>query len=179
MAYKGSLINRWPRAFARLFDLLWEMVFIISLLVIFLNLDTSKVLSPKSLSFYALIFASLPLALALDAIIAGVFTNTPAKALIGVKVTSSRGERVGFVDHMRRNIGVWTEGLAMGIPPFSVLSMSKQYKRVSGRRDAFYDERLHTRVQTRGQYTAARVLIPLLLLLLLSFSFFALVISPG
>lgn len=129
-----------------------------------MNLDTSKMLSLTSPSFYALILGSLPLALILDAMIAGIFSNTPAKALIGIKVTSSRGERLGLVDHMRRNWGVWTDGLALGILPFSLFSMIKQFKKISGRRDAFYDEKWHTRVQTTGRYTAARVSLPLVLL---------------
>lgn len=133
-----------------------------------MNLDTGKALSLTSPSFYALILGGLPLALLLDAIIAAIFSNTPAKALIGVKATSSRGERLGLVDHVRRNFGVWTDGLALGILPFSLFSMLKQFKKISGRRDAFYDEKWHTRVQTTGRYTAARVSLPLLLLVALA-----------
>jgi len=118
--------------------------------------------APGTLGFYLLLFLSLPIALLIDAIIAGLFTNTPAKALIGIKATTSRGERLELGKHLRRNFGVWTDGLALGILPLSLIAMFRQFKRVSGRREAAYDERLHVRVRS-GNMTALRVLIPLVL----------------
>lgn len=157
--YQGQMLNRWPRAFARLFDLAWEVPLVLfGLMLVAPNFSSG----PAQTIFF--LFLSLPLALLLDGVIAGVFTNTPAKALIGVKATTSRGERLHLATHVRRNFAVWTDGLALGIVPISLFSMYKQFKRVSGRREANYDERLHVRVRS-GRMTAIRVLIPLFLLI--------------
>ena len=162
--YRGQMLNRWPRAFARIFDLMWEMPLALLVLMLLASKSGSTVQNMGTAEIVFFLFLSLPLALLLDGLIAGIFSNTPAKALIGVKATSSRGERLNLVTHLRRNFGVWTDGLALGIVPISVFSMLRQFKRVSGRREAIYDERLHVRVRS-GSLTAVRVLIPPVLLI--------------
>ena len=160
--YRGQMLNRWPRAFARLFDLLWEIPVALFALLLLASKTGSGSVAIGSIEFLFVLFLALPLALLLDAIIAGIFSNTPAKAIIGVKATSSRGERLDLRTHLRRNFGVWTDGLSLGIAPITIFSMLRQFKRVSGRREAIYDERLHVRVRS-GRMTGVRVLIPLLL----------------
>jgi len=98
--YKGKLLNRWPRAIARL----------------------------------------------------------PAKIVIGVRATTSRGERLNPLVHLRRNLGVWTDGIALGFAPLSIFTMIRQFKRVSGRREAIYDEKLHVRMRS-GSYCGIRAFI--------------------
>jgi len=133
--YKGKLLNRWPRAIARLCDLAWQMALVMGLLVYVIN-KQGQSLALNSVLFYALLFASIPLALLLDAIVAVLLGNTPAKIVIGVRATTSRGERLNPLVHLRRNIGVWTDGIALGFAPLSFLTMVRQFKRVSGRREA-------------------------------------------
>lgn len=167
-AYAGQMLNRWPRAFARFLDLSWEMTLVVIAAVVVFGEKLAGALNIASPGFYLLLLASLPVALLLDALIAGTLGNTPAKAIIGVKATTARGERLGLGKHLRRNFGVWTDGLAIGFLPVSIFSMLKQYKRVSGRREAFYDERLHVRVRS-GKMPALRVLLALVALLALFF----------
>lgn len=149
-------LNRWPRAFARVLDLAWEMILVVGLIAFFASSDlvNSGFGSPL---FYLVLFISLPIALMLDAIVASLFGNTPFKAIVGVKAVSARGERLGLQRHIRRNIGVWTDGLGMGILPMSLFTLTRQFKRVSGRREAIYDERLHARSHS-SQYAGLRLM---------------------
>lgn len=137
-------LNRWPRAFARLLDLTWEMSIIMAVMAYFIS-SASISIGFGSPVLYLMLFISLPIALMLDAVIASLLGNTPFKALIGVKAVTARGERLGLGKHIRRNYGVWTDGLGMGILPMSLYTLVRQFKRVSGRREAIYDERLHAR----------------------------------
>lgn len=163
-AQRGQMLNRWPRAFARLFDLVWQLALVWVVLMIGVGADRAQILNFSNPVFYILLFLSLPLALLLDALIAGLLGNSPAKALVGVKPTTSRGESLGLAKHLKRNYGVWTDGFAMGLLPLTLLTLFKQFKRISGRREAIYDERLHARVRS-GRLTGFRVILPLLVLL--------------
>lgn len=160
--YSGSMLNRWPRAFARLLDLSWQMPLVMSTLLLLASGQLTAGITSDWLLFIMVAFVSLPIALLLDALIAGIFSNTPAKAIIGVKAVSSRGERLYFGKHLKRNIGVWTDGMALGLIPISLFTLVKQYKRVSGRRETIYDEKLHVRVRS-GRFTAVRVVLLLLI----------------
>ena len=156
--YHGRMLNRWPRAFARLFDLLWQIPLVSIALLSLASKSELGEISIGSVGFVFLLLLSLPLALFLDGLFAGIFGNTPAKALIGVKATTSRGDRLPIHTHLRRSFGVWTDGLAIGLVPISLISMFRQFKRVSGRREAIYDERLHVRVRS-GRMTGVRVVL--------------------
>lgn len=160
----GQTLNRWPRAFARLFELSWQMPLVMTGLLMVLSSNAAGGLTGDLLPYLVIVFMSLPIALVLDALIAGIFGNTPVKAIIGVKAISSRGERLNFGKHLKRNIGVWTDGMALGLIPISLLTMFRQFKRVSGRRETIYDEKLHVRVRS-GRFTGLRVVLVLLLMI--------------
>ena len=160
--YTGQTLNRWPRAFARLFELSWQMLLVMTGLIIVWSSTAAGGLTGDLLPYLIMVFVSLPIALVLDALIAGIFGNTPVKAIVGVKAISSRGERLYFGKHLKRNIGVWTDGMALGLIPISLLTMFRQFKRVSGRRETIYDEKLHVRVRS-GRFTGLRVVLVLLL----------------
>ncbi len=157
-------LNRWPRAVARLTDTCWQVSLIAGLLLVALATRTGNI-TVGSLPFFTVLFVSLPLALGLDAIIAAVAGNTPAKALVGVRASTARGERVGLAKHFKRNYGVWTDGMGMGVLPITLFTALSQFKRVSGRREAIYDERLHLRVRS-GSWTGTRATLLLLGLLI-------------
>jgi len=84
----------------------------------------------------------------LDAIVAGVFGNTPVKALVGIKPKTVGMDRLGIYQHIRRNIAVWTEGMAIGVLPLTLLSGRTQFKRITGRRSTTYDQRLGVHVRS-------------------------------
>jgi len=152
--YKERLLNRWPRAIARLCDLAWQVVLVMCIFTYAISTaEESKEI--HSGLFFLLLFTSIPVALLLDAILASLLGNTPAKSIIGIKATSRRGEKLNLVTHLRRNYGVWTDGIALGLAPLSIITMIQQFKRVSGRRQAIYDEKLHIRVRS-GSYSSIR-----------------------
>jgi len=146
MGKSREYINRWPRATARLIDLVLGMFIVLSLLKILgYGSPLQNLLNPIS---WVVLFLAIPAALLIDSLFATLFGNTPAKALVGVRVTTHRGETPGIGARFRRNYGVWTDGLGLGIVPLSLHAMFKQYRRVSGRREAVYDEKLHLRVSS-------------------------------
>jgi len=156
-AYKERLLNRWPRAIARLCDLAWQVVLVMGIFAYAISTGEESRQIHSGL-FLLLLFTSIPIALLLDAIIASLLGNTPAKSIIGIKATTSRGERLKLITHLRRNFGVWTDGIALGLAPLSIITMIRQFKRVSGRRQAIYDEKLHVRVRS-SSYTTLRAFI--------------------
>jgi len=142
-----KLLCRWPRALARLLDLAWELALVIPLIIWF-----AEKLKPASISstlwLLAITFVSIPLAMLLDAIVAGVFGNTPVKALVGIKPRTVGMDRIGLYQHIRRNFAVWTEGMAIGILPLTLLSGRTQFRRINGRRSTTYDQRLGVHVRS-------------------------------
>lgn len=166
-----EFINRWPRAVARLVDLMLWIGVLIALIVFagFSDLIT-QIDDPMSWVVY---FLMVPVALVLDAAFSALFGNTPAKAVVGVRVTTHRGERPDIVSSFRRSYGVWTDGLGLGVLPLTLYSMFKQYRRVSGRRETNYDERLHLRVSS-SPWASIRCLLLLLIVIAVPSSLFIL-----
>jgi serine/threonine protein kinase len=135
------IAKRWPRFFARMFDLWWETVLVSFTLGFLLGIYSAGFLrwigQPGSGAMFGI--AVLPMALLLDAIIARVFGNTPGKALLGLKVTSSSGQALDFRGHVRRNLGLWVYGLALGFPLVSLFTLIHQARRVGRGELTSYD----------------------------------------
>jgi len=143
-----NLPSRWPRAIARSLDLGWQLAIVFPLFYLF----TTKLVpaTADSRSWLIVIsFVSLPIALVLDAIVAGVFGNTPVKAIAGISVNTYDQNKLGLVKQFKRNYAVWTEGLAMGILPFTFFSGKRQFRKISSGRSSTYDRRLGIRVLSR------------------------------
>ena len=60
--------------------------------------------------------------------------------------TSSDHTKLGLAQQIRRNFGVWTEGLSIGLPPFIIMSVWDQFKKINGRRSTSYDQRMRFNV---------------------------------
>ena len=161
-SYTGQMLNRWPRAIARTADLLLFMGIVLVAYTLATGSGLLDLYHKNLFGFFALIFAALPIAIALDGLVAALLGNSPAKAIVGVRATSSRGERLTVATHLRRSYGVWTDGLAMGLLPLSVATLVRQFNRVTGRREATYDERLHVRMRS-GTGTGLRALLVIVL----------------
>ena len=80
-ATSQKLICRWPRAIARLLDLAWELAIVLPLLYSFAVKINPEIFGNIK-ALIVLGFGALPLALLLDAIVAGIFGNTPVKAVV-------------------------------------------------------------------------------------------------
>lgn len=137
-----SLAARWPRFFARIFDLWWE-VLIVAFALAKIGLYSEFVKSSKdteSAMLFGLI--CLPVALALDASVYGLFENTPGKAWQGLKVSTIDCKALSFIQYLARNFSIWAKGLALGIPLFNLFTMHDQYNRLGKGRQTNYDEPL-------------------------------------
>ena len=83
----------------------------------------------------------------IDSIVYRALGNTPGKAFIGLKVTTSRGDKLTFGEYLTRNIGVSMAGLALGFPIFNLIAMVYQARRLGKGQQASYDESSGNRVR--------------------------------
>lgn len=84
-------------------------------------------------------FLLLPLALAAEALVLAWVGTSPGKALVGLRVQRIDGAALTASDAVRRAFGVWTVGLACGIPLASLVTMLWQASRVGRGDPASYD----------------------------------------
>lgn len=145
------MATRWPRFFARLFDMWWESL-IVAFSFAWVLYRTSPsfvewISRPGSDTLFGIL--CLPLVLVLDAIIYTSSGNTPGKALLGLKVGSLRGGKLSFAAYISRNLRLWINGLACGIPFINLFTMGRQSGRISRGLCASYDEVSGDRVRAQ------------------------------
>lgn len=145
------LAGRWPRLLARLFDLWWEALAVSVALGFFLSRVFADFVDWMNKPYAAELFvlACLPLALTADALLHAALGNTPGKALLGLRVTSVRGELLPLGAYLRRNLRLWAAGLGCGIPVVSLFTLARQSGRLYKGLQASYDEETGTRVHQR------------------------------
>ena len=136
------MTNRWARFFARIFDVWWETLLVVTVSAYFLGRYSAHFVEWINSYGSSQIFGILcmPFALILDAIIHRVLGNTPGKALLGIRVRTFDGKSLGFTQYLIRNFSVWMKGLAFGIPLFNLVTMSAQSSRLGKGLEASYDE---------------------------------------
>ncbi|WP_408601615.1 GYF domain-containing protein [Pseudomonas sp. PLMAX] len=136
------MTNRWARFFARIFDVWWETLLVVMVSAFFLSRYSAPFVgwinSTGASQMYGII--CMPFALILDAILYRVLGNTPGKALLGIKVRTVDGKRLGFMDYFVRNLFVWVKGFALGLPLINLVTMSVQSSRLGKGQEASYDE---------------------------------------
>jgi len=145
------MATRWPRFFARLFD--------IYLLVLPISFAAGYVLASIFSGFVrwitepgaALWFGvlMLPLVLMVEALVHQWFGASPGKALLGLRVTNLRGESLSFEQYLRRNLALWSSGLAFGLPLICLITYANQSGRLGRGLQTSYDEKLGTRVYAK------------------------------
>lgn len=151
--------KRFPRFFARIFDVWWETMLV--------GFFLGSVLSTYSASFAKWILFSpyaeqifgvlcLPIALVMDAAIYKIFGNTPGKALLGIQIRHSNGERLELDQYLGRNFSMWWYGLAAGVPFINLITMSNQGDRLNKGEPASYDEPCGYMVTARPVGLAAK-----------------------
>jgi uncharacterized RDD family membrane protein YckC len=145
------LATRWPRFFARIFDVWWE--------VLLVSFAVGAVLGRYSASFVGWIngpgnslllgILCLPIALIADAFVYRVFGNTLGKALLGLKVGTLDAKALNFSQYLGRNFSMWVSGLALGFPLIYLFTMAHQSGRLGKGRQASYDESTGYRVRAK------------------------------
>jgi hypothetical protein len=81
----------------------------------------------------------LPVALILNGIVTGIFGTTIGKSVMALRFTYLNGH-LGLIGQIVRELKVWIQGLAFGIPLVSIFSGVFQYRRVTKGLPASYDE---------------------------------------
>jgi uncharacterized RDD family membrane protein YckC len=139
----------WGRFFARIFDL-WVQALLLGIPMGVVFTMAPAIERTVGRSDILLSMAMLPFALLLDAAIHALFGNTPGKAMLGLSVVSIDGTKLGFGQHLSRNVGLWANGLALGFPLINLATMAKQASLVSKGKLTSYDESNKTQVLAKA-----------------------------
>lgn len=136
------LATRWPRFFARIFDVWWETLLIVLILGTVLGRYSASFVEwingPGASQLFGIL--CLPIALILDALLYRVVGNTPGKALLGLKVGTLDGKSLSLTQYFNRNFSMWASGLAFGFPLINLFTMANQSGRLGKGQQASYDE---------------------------------------
>ncbi|WP_244639887.1 RDD family protein [Devosia pacifica] len=81
----------------------------------------------------------LPVALILNGIVTGIFGTTIGKSVMALRFAYLNGH-LGLIGQIVRELKVWVQGLAFGIPIVSIFSLVFQYRRATKGLPASYDE---------------------------------------
>jgi len=127
------------RAFSRFFDLWWECMLVFLLFAkLFPLLNLSAWWQAILLTKFATAFC-LPLVMLIDSAVFAAAGNTPGKALLRLSVRKQDGAALQPVDYLRRNLSFWLNGMALGIPFISMVTMLWQLGRIAMLRPTGYD----------------------------------------
>lgn len=127
----------WRRFFARSFDI-GLATLLISFIFIYMIRNGFIAFSQPIITAFGLFL--LPLSLLADAAIMGLFSTTPGKALLNIKVRKNDGKNLSFADAIERNAYVFFNGLALGIPLITMISQAYQFNRLSKKHSTSYDD---------------------------------------
>jgi hypothetical protein len=136
-----TLAGPWQRWFARSFDAWWETGLVALALGYILGQVSPAFLRWLETPFGWKLFglACLPGGLLLDAALQALAGNTPGKALLGLRLVTTDGRAPGFAETLRRNLKLWRDGLALGLPGLSLAAMACQGLRLRGGGQTSYD----------------------------------------
>lgn len=145
------MATRWPRFFARIFDMWWETLLVAFVLGAVLGRYSTSFVEwingPGASQLFGIL--CLPFALILDAAIYRLIGNTPGKALLGLKVGLLDASPLSFGQYLSRNMAIWVKGLAFGFPLINLFTMAHQSGRLGKGQQASYDESTGYRVRAR------------------------------
>lgn len=142
---------RWPRFFARMFDVWWEILLVAFALGAVLGRYSAGFVEwingPGASQLFGIL--CLPIALILDAAIYRLIGNTPGKALLGLKVGLLNASPLSFGQYLGRNLSIWVKGLALDFPLINLFTMAHQSGRLGKGQQASYDESTDYRVRAK------------------------------
>ncbi|WP_076789654.1 RDD family protein [Chlorobium sp. KB01] len=145
------MATRWPRFFARIFDMWWETLLVTFVLGAVLGRYSAGFVEwingPGASQLFGIL--CLPFSLILDAAIYRLIGNTPGKALLGLKVGLLDASPLSFGQYLSRNMTIWVKGLAFGFPLINLFTMAHQSGRLGKGQQASYDESTGYRVRAK------------------------------
>jgi uncharacterized RDD family membrane protein YckC/dihydrofolate reductase len=146
------LATRWPRYFARIFDVWWEVLlvsFVLGAVLGWYSASFVEWINGPGARSQLLGILCLPIALILDALLYRVIGNTPGKALLGLKVVTLDGKPLSLAQYLGRNFSMWVSGLALGFPFIILFTMANQSRRLGKGQQTSYDEPAGFRVRSK------------------------------
>lgn len=148
----------WRRFLARMVDI-WFISIPIAMLVFGLmqTMPAFSLWYQRPASQILLTLGLFPLVLLVEAGIFAWLGTTPGKALLGVVVLTLDGQYPTAAQYLRRQLGVYWYGMAMGLPLLSLVVMAGHGLDLQRGEPASYDEKRFT-VRARG-WSRARVMV--------------------
>lgn len=122
-----TVAGPWPRCWAKMFDLT------LGALLLLLPAGVVAFVAPSVFQAFMRVssissnFLFTALVVAIEAMLYGVFGNTPGKRLLGLKVLSLEGDRLGLRRMFRRDFGVFFLGMGMCLPLVSVFTLVRAH----------------------------------------------------
>lgn len=147
-----ELARPWPRYWARSLDLiLWGLLLaLVGGALAPQLLDIGAGLGERA-SDQILAIIVLPFAMAADALTFALFGNTPGKWLAGLAVRDPAGGRLARLSYLKRNAGVYVNGLGLGVGIVALFTAHRQYARVKSGALTSWDQWQDSRVvRVRG-----------------------------
>lgn len=130
--------NGWRRAFARAFDLYWEISLLTMLLI--------ALVPPNALLRELLPWLALPLILLLDTATYALAGVTPGRKLFQLTICDQDQQPLSPQRYLQRNGLFWPQGLALGIPLLCVAAPLWQLWRLQYGKPASYDVKAGNKV---------------------------------
>ncbi|MCB5284945.1 MAG: RDD family protein [Candidatus Cloacimonetes bacterium] len=133
-------IRPWIRYWARILDLLiFQVVFTLPATYFLLDPATMNSLEYSPLFFPISIFSMFVFCF-YQAGIHSLFGSTSGKALMKISLANADGTPISFRQLLKREFGVYTAGMAIGVPYLGVFSMLWSMKKLATTGKTFWDE---------------------------------------
>lgn len=154
--------NPWVRFVARLTDV---NIFVFGLVILLSY--TLPLVSPEltvkwvaDVDARANYLVALPFAFLLNGILMSIFGNSIGKAIFGLKVVPIvERYHMNIGDYVGRELRVWVQGFALGIPFVNLFTWHSNFREVSAGRPAHYDKSMYHVRQNSGGF---RILVGLI-----------------
>ncbi len=136
----------WKRFVARTIDIMWEALTVGALVGYAGSFHADFGQWVQRTDAVILGILLMPLVLLLDALVSGLFFNTPGKALLGLRVVKDGMAPISASEALQRNMRLWASGLAFGVPPINLFAMAFQGDKVRKTGSSTYDVTMNARV---------------------------------
>lgn len=132
------LAGAWRRFLARVLDL-WLISLPTSILAAAALARFWPQFMGQPYALHLLALAGFALVLLIEVGVYGCCGNTAGKALFGITITTLDGTPLTAAQYLRRQLGVFCYGFALGLPVISLIAMAAQGLRLSSGEPTVYD----------------------------------------
>ncbi len=145
----GEQSRPWVRYWAKMFDMNYFQVVWLAFLTFFAPGQTTV----SIMDFMWAALAGFFPFLVFEAMFLSMFGTTPGKWVLNVRVRTSAGTKLTFMDAFGRGLWLWLLGFGLGIPLFTLIGHLMSYSRLKQQGTTGWDERggfqvLHRPVST-------------------------------